>query len=596
MNTQIPLETSRHSLAHLLAAAVVKKYPGTKIGMGPAIDNGFYYDFAFPEGVSVTPESLPSLEKEMKKLISGNLPFTQRAVSAEEARALFADNPYKLELIDEYEAEGRDVTVYESGGFVDLCAGPHVETSSDINPESFSLSVIAGAYWKGSEKNDMLTRIYGVAFENKEALDEHLALMEEAKKRDHRVIGKEMRLFLLSPEVGSGLPLWLPNGAIIRTELEEFLRAEQKRRGYVPVYTPHIGNLDLYRRSGHYPYYSDSQFPPLTYVDDTGKEEHYLLKPMNCPHHHVMYNSSPKSYRDLPIRYAEFGTVYRHEQSGELNGLTRARGFTQDDSHIYCRPDQLVDEICNAIDLTHFVFKTLGFDNVQTRLSLHDPENKDKYGGTADVWEQAEKDVKEAAEKMDIEYFIGVGEASFYGPKIDFIVKDAIGREWQLGTVQVDYVMPERFDLTYVGENGEKHRPVVIHRAPFGSMERFMGVLIEHTAGKFPLWLAPEQIRILPIADAHKEHAAHILNMLKEEGIRAILDAGNETLGKKIRAVKTEKVPYFAVIGDAEVASGGVTLESRDADKIGELSQNDLVARLKEEIESRAQRPKEATE
>jgi threonyl-tRNA synthetase len=349
----------------------------------------------------------------------------------------------------------------------------------------------------------------------------------------------------------------------------------------------------LYRRSGHYPYYSDSQFPPLTYVDDTGKEEQYLLKPMNCPHHHVMYNSSPKSYRDLPIRYAEFGTVYRHEQSGELNGLTRARGFTQDDSHIYCRPDQLVDEVCAAIDLTHFVFKTLGFDKVQTRLSLHDPENQEKYGGTADVWEQAEKDVKEAADRMGIEYFIGIGEASFYGPKIDFIVKDAIGREWQLGTVQVDYVMPERFDLTYVGEDGEKHRPVVIHRAPFGSMERFMGVLIEHTAGKFPLWLAPEQIRILPIAEAHKEHAGHILDVLKETGIRATLDDSNETLGKKIRSVKTEKVPYFVVIGDAEVASGCVTLESRDAGKIGELSEKELLARLSEEIESRAQKPKE---
>jgi len=583
------LAPMRHSLAHVLAMAVTERFPEARFGIGPAIENGFYYDIDLPEGVTLTPEDLATLTARMRELVATPLTFTRKEVSADEARALFKDDPYKTELINEYAAEGRVLSVYESGTFMDLCEGPHVQTTADIDPESFVLTTIAGAYWRGKETNPMLTRVYGLAFATKDELDAHIALVEESKKRDHRKIGKEMELFMLSPEVGSGLPMWLPNGAIVRTELESFLREEQRRRGYLPVYTPHIGNLNLYKRSGHYPYYSDSQFPPLTYVDDTGKEEQYLLKPMNCPHHHTMYANAQHSYRELPIRYAEFGTVYRHEQSGELNGLTRARGFTQDDSHIYCRPDQLVDELCGAIDLTRFVFNTLGFDNVITRLSLHDPANQEKYGGTPDVWEQAEKDVKEAADRMGIDYFVGIGEASFYGPKIDFMVKDALGRQWQLGTVQVDYVMPERFDLFYIGQDGAKHRPVVIHRAPFGSMERFMGVLIEHTAGNFPLWLAPEQVRILPIGEAHRAHAETIRAALHEARMRVSVDGDNETLGKRIRAAKTTKVPYMVVIGDAEVTNNSITLESRDEGKIGELSIDALVARLSEEVKTRKQ-------
>ncbi|NTV44451.1 MAG: threonine--tRNA ligase [Candidatus Yonathbacteria bacterium] len=583
------LTTKRHSLAHVLAMAVKERFPDARFGIGPAIENGFYYDIELPVGTTLTSEDLAALTTRMRALVATPLTFTRAEVSADEARALFANNPYKTELINEYAAEGRTLSVYASGDFTDLCEGPHVATTANIDSESFVLTIVAGAYWRGNENNAMLTRVYGLAFETKEALDTHITLTEEAKKRDHRKIGKEMELFMLSPEVGSGLPLWLPNGAIVRTELEAFLREEQRRRGYLPVYTPHIGNLNLYKRSGHYPYYSDSQFPPLTYVDDTGKEEQYLLKPMNCPHHHTMYANAPHSYRELPIRYAEFGTVYRHEQSGELNGLTRARGFTQDDSHIYCRPDQLVDELCNAIDLTRFVFNTLGFDKVQTRLSLHDPENQEKYGGTSDVWEQAEKDVKEAADKMGIEYFIGIGEASFYGPKIDFIVKDALGREWQLGTVQVDYVMPERFDLFYIGQDGAKHRPVIIHRAPFGSMERFMGVLIEHTAGNFPLWLAPEQVRILPIGEGHRAYAETVRIALHNARLRVSVDGDNETLGKRIRNAKTAKIPYTIVIGDAEVANNSVTLESRDKGKVGELKIDELTNRLSEEIKERKQ-------
>lgn len=400
---------------------------------------------------------------------------------------------------------------------------------------------------------------------------------------------------MLSPEIGSGLPVWLPKGAIIRQELESFLKEEQRRRGYLPVYTPHIGNIDLYKRSGHYPYYSDSQFPPLTYHDEEGKAEQYLLKPMNCPHHHLIYSSKMRSYRDLPVRLAEFGTVYRHEQSGELNGLVRARGFTQDDSHIYCRPDQLVDEICNAIDLTRYVFATLGFTEVETRLSMHDPLNPSKYGGTADVWEQAEKDVREAADRMKINYFIGVGEASFYGPKIDFIVRDALGRKWQLGTVQVDYVMPERFDLSYVGSDGQKHRPIVIHRAPFGSMERFIGVLIEHTAGNFPLWLAPVQAVVLPIAEDVHDYGSEVRDAMHRAGIRVELDVRNEKIGRKIREAELAKIPFMVIVGQKEKEGGSVSLRRHRIGDEGAFSIQEMTEKLLNEIAAKGLTTKPTT-
>jgi len=575
-----------HSSSHIMAQAIEELFPGSKFGAGPSIEQGFYYDVASEH--RFREEDLRSIEAKMLEIGKRDIQIRREEMSRTAAIDFFKHtrtDPYKVEILEDTLKNVETVSLYHQDGFTDLCLGPHLPTTSKL--KAVLLTNISSSYWRGDKSRENMQRIYGITFPSDKLLKEHVARLEEAKRRDHRKLGAELELFMLSPEVGSGLPIWLPNGAIIRNELESFLKEEQRKRGYLPVYTPHIGNIDLYKRSGHYPYYSDSQFPPLTYHDEDGKQEQYLLKPMNCPHHHLIYSSKMRSYRDLPIRLTEFGTVYRHEQSGELNGLVRARGFTQDDSHIYCRPDQLVDEICNAIDLTQFVFGTLGFSEVQTRLSMHDPENRAKYGGTAEVWEQAEKDVKEAADRMGIDYFIGIGEASFYGPKIDFIVRDALGRKWQLGTVQVDYVMPERFDLTYIGSDGQKHRPVVIHRAPFGSMERFIGVLIEHTAGNFPLWLAPLQAVVLPIAEDVHDYAKSVHQALLDAGIRSELDTRSEKIGKKIRDAEIGKVPCMIVIGQKERESGEVSLRRHHFGDEGRFSISGLIEKLLKEITGR---------
>ena len=575
-----------HSSSHLMAQAIEELYPGSKFGAGPSIEQGFYYDVASTH--RFRDEDLRKIEERMLKISKRDIEIRREEMSRINAIEFFKNvrnDPYKVEILEDTLKDVESVSLYHQDGFTDLCIGPHLPSTSKV--KAVLLTNISSSYWRGDSARENMQRIYGITFPSEKLLKEHVARLEEAKRRDHRKLGAELELFMLSPEVGSGLPIWLPKGAIIRNELEAFLKEEQRKRGYLPVYTPHIGNIELYKRSGHYPYYSDSQFPPLTYHDEEGKQEQYLLKPMNCPHHHLIYSSKMRSYRDLPLRLTEFGTVYRHEQSGELNGLVRARGFTQDDSHIYCRPDQLVDEICSAIELTQFVFGTLGFSEVQTRLSMHDPENQAKYGGTAEVWEQAEKDVKEAADRMGIDYFIGVGEASFYGPKIDFIVRDALGRKWQLGTVQVDYVMPERFDLTYTGSDGQKHRPVVIHRAPFGSMERFIGVLIEHTAGNFPLWLAPVQAMVLPIAEDVHDYAKSVHQALLEAGIRAELDTRSEKIGKKIRDAEISKIPCMIVIGQKEQESGEVSLRRHRIGDEGRFSVSGLIDKLKKEITGR---------
>ncbi len=572
-----------HSSSHLMAQAIEELYPGSKFGAGPSIEQGFYYDIASTH--RFREEDLRKIEEQMLEISKRDIHIRREEMNRIDAIEFFKtvrNDPYKVEILEDTLKEVESVSLYHQDGFTDLCIGPHIPSTSKV--KAVLLTNISSSYWRGDSARENMQRIYGITFPSDKLLKEHVARLEEAKRRDHRKLGTELELFMLSPEVGSGLPIWLPKGAIIRNELEAFLKEEQRKRGYLPVYTPHIGNIELYKRSGHYPYYSDSQFPPLTYHDEEGKQEQYLLKPMNCPHHHLIYSSKMRSYRDLPIRLTEFGTVYRHEQSGELNGLVRARGFTQDDSHIYCRPDQLVDEICDAIDLTQFVFATLGFTEVQTRLSMHDPENQAKYGGTAEVWEQAEKDVQEAADRMGIDYFIGVGEASFYGPKIDFIVRDALGRKWQLGTVQVDYVMPERFDLTYTGSDGQKHRPVVIHRAPFGSMERFIGVLIEHTAGNFPLWLAPVQAVVLPIAEDVHDYAKSVHQALLTAGIRAELDTRSEKIGKKIRDAEVSKIPCMIVIGQKEQESGEVSLRRHRVGDEGRFSVSGLIEKLKTEI------------
>ena len=541
-----------HSSAHLMAEAIEKLFPNTKFGIGPAIENGFYYDIDMEE-YSLTTEDLAKIENQMQEFAKRDVSYVREEVAWEKAVEFFKkkNDPYKLELLNEF--QGQQISMYQQGNFIDLCYGPHIPSTGKI--KYIKLLSIAGAYWRGNEKNKMLQRIYGITFPTKQELDDYLFRLEEAKRRDHRKLGQELELFLLTPKVGSGLPIWLPKGTVLRETLENFLKNEQRKRGYLPVITPHIGNLNLYKTSGHYPYYKDSQFTPIK-VD----EEEYLLKPMNCPHHHQIYSSKPRSYRDLPLRLAEFGTVYRYEQSGELNGLTRVRSFTVDDSHIYVRHDQLKEEMCNVIDLIQLVFKKLGFDDFKTRLSFRDPKNKEKYGGADELWERSEKEIKEAADEMKLDYFIGIGEAAFYGPKIDFMVKDAIGRTWQLGTVQIDYVMPERFQLEYVGSDGQKHRPVIIHRAPFGSMERFVGVLIEHYAGDFPVWLAPLQVAILPITTAQADFAKALEQKLKSENIRVELDDRNEKIGKKIRDAEVQKMPFMLIVGEEEEKNGTVSI------------------------------------
>ncbi|NQW30421.1 MAG: threonine--tRNA ligase [Ignavibacteria bacterium] len=540
-----------HSSAHLMAEALEVMYPGVKFGIGPPIDNGFYYDVDLPEGVKLSVEDLPAIETKMLELVKRCQEYVRREISWDDAVAYFKEkgDEYKLELLDGL--KDQEITFYTQGGFTDLCRGTHVPNTGMLKcPKLLS---VAGAYWRGDVSRKVLTRIYGTAFPKKALLEEYLTQRAEAEKRDHRKLGKDLEIYLITPLVGGGLPIWLPNGTAIRRRLEAFLREEQVKRGYQEVITPHIGNLELYKTSGHYPYYADSQFDPITVED-----EQYLLKPMNCPHHHQIYDSKPRSYRDLPVRLAEFGTVYRYEQSGELNGLSRVRGFTQDDAHIYCTQDQLKDEIKNVVELTQLVFSTFDLE-VSTRLSFRD-DNPNKYGGDIELWDRSQREIKEAADEMNLDYFIGLGEAAFYGPKIDFIVRDAIGRKWQLGTVQVDYVMPERFNLEYAGADNTKHRPVIIHRAPFGSMERFISILIEHYTGNFPFWLAPLQANILPIAEAHQTFASDIAAELEALGIRVHVDLRNEKINRKIAESEQKKVPFALVIGSKEIEMDSVAL------------------------------------
>lgn len=551
-----------HSSSHLMAEALEILYPGIKFGIGPAIETGFYYDVDFG-GKNISEADLVAIENKMMELARENQSFVRREVSKSEAMDVYTKkgDEYKCDLIKDL--EDGTISFYTNGSFTDLCRGPHLRDTSVI--KAVKLTSIAGAYWRGDENNKMLTRIYGVTFPQKKLLDEYLVLLEEAKKRDHRKVGKELELFAFSQRVGQGLPLWLPKGAMLRERLENFLKAVQKRYGYLPVITPHIGQKELYVTSGHYAKYGKDSFQPI-HTPQEGEE--FLLKPMNCPHHCEIYKTKPRSYKDLPLRLAEFGTVYRYEQSGELHGLTRVRGFTQDDAHIFCRPDQLKEEFCKVIDIVLYIFKTLDFKDYTAQVSLRDPENREKYIGSDENWEKAERAIIEAADEKGLKTVVELGEAAFYGPKLDFMVKDAIGRKWQLGTIQVDYNLPERFELEYTGEDNKKHRPVMIHRAPFGSMERFVAVLIEHTGGKFPLWLVPEQVVILPVSEKYSEYAKKVCDLLNNSDIRASIDDRNETIGKKIRENELKRVPFLLVVGEKEADSGTVAVRKQgDGDK-----------------------------
>ncbi len=578
-------EVWRHTLGHVMSQAVGefyarKGYPkGTiKRGVGPVIENGFYQDFELPE--PLTEADLPEIEAIMRDLIDQNLAVSRREVGQEEALSTFAADPFKRELIQDLPA-GVPITLYQQGDYLDLCRGPHVPRTG-LLPKSFKLTSTSGAYWRGNEKNPMLQRVYGVAFATQTELDEHLRRLEEAKKRDHRKIGRELELFLIDPMVGKGLPMWLPNGTVVREELTGFLREQQFARGYQGVVTPAIGNVELYRTSGHYPYYSDSQFPPIE-VDD----EQYMLKPMNCPHHIRIFASKPHSYRDLPVRLAEFGTVYRYEMSGELNGLTRVRGFTQDDAHVFCRPDQLKAEFLNVLDLTVLVLRTFDLSDVRFRIGTREA-GSDKYVGDAASWDLAERQIIEAVEEVGLPYSVEPGDAAFYGPKLDFVVRDVIGREWQLGTIQVDYNLPERFALEYVGEDGQPHRPVMIHRAPFGSLERFVGILIEHTAGDFPFWLAPRQIVVIPIADRHEGYAREVEAKLRAKGLRAETDAGAERMNAKIRDAELNKIPVMLIVGDKEQAAGAVSLRERGKGERQGVALDEVATELERRYRERA--------
>ena len=565
-----------HSSAHLMAEAIESLFPGTKFGIGPPVEAGFYYDIDLRDH-ALTGEDLQKIEALMVSLAQKDMPYLREEKDWNAAVEYFRkkNDPYKLELLEEL--KGETITFYHQGNFTDLCYGPHIPATGRI--KAIKLLSVAGAYWRGNEKNKMLQRVYGVTFPTKKELDEHLFRLEEAKRRDHRKLGQELELFLLTPKVGGGLPLWLPKGTVIREALEQFLREEQKKRGYDPVVTPHIGNIELYKTSGHYPYYKDSQFAPVTVED-----EQYLLKPMNCPHHFQIYASKPRSYRDLPIRLAEFGTVYRYEQSGELNGLIRVRSFTVDDSHMFVRQDQLRGELVEVVKLIQHVLRTLGFEDFRTRLSFRDPKNKDKFGGEDGLWDQAEQDIAAVAKETNLDHFVAIGEAAFYGPKIDFMVRDALGRTWQLGTVQVDYVMPERFNLEYVGSDGLKHRPVVIHRAPFGSLERFIGIMIEHYAGEFPLWLSPIHAVVLPITDSHLSYGEAVFREFREAGLRVELDDRNEKIGYKIRDWETKKVPYMLVVGEKEAANGTVSVRQHKKGDLGPMKREEFLSKALEAI------------
>ena len=594
----------RHSAAHLLAQAVMELYPDAKPTIGPAIDRGFYYDFAMePIGEG----DLKPIEKKMHEIARRNLKVERVELDDQELRDHFTSNPYKIEIIDDKLEDGDGSTIYKQGEWYDLCLGPHVPSTAKL---MFSrLTSVSSAYWRGDQSREQLVRIYGIVEPTKEALKATLHRMEQAKLRDHRKLGKDLQLFHVDEEVGQGLILWTPRGAIVRQQLQDFISHHLRRQGYDQVFTPHIGKLDLYRTSGHFPYYQDSQYPPLVERDlmkkladegcscselsnmmSTGDIDGYMLKPMNCPHHVKIYASQARSYRDLPLRLAEFGTVYRWEQSGEISGMTRVRGFTQDDAHLFVTEDQIADEVMGCIELVQTIFDVLGMHDYRVRVGLRDPDS-DKYVGESERWDRAEEACRSAAAKLGVNWSEEEGEAAFYGPKIDFVVKDVIGREWQLGTVQVDYNLPERFDLWYKGSDGENHRPVMIHRAPFGSMERFCGVLIEHFAGKFPTWLSPTQIHILTISEKHKQYAADVAQQLKDHGVRVKVDDGDDTIGKKIRTHRKMRPAYMMILGDGEMNNKCVSLRSRTGAQISDLPVNEFISNLMDEIENKTAEP-----
>lgn len=569
-----------HTSAHLLAEALQELYPGIQFGIGPAIENGFYYDV--DPGESVIKEGdLPAIEAKMAELVAKKEAVVRKDIKKEDALKMFSERgeTYKCELISEL--EDGTITTYTQGAFTDLCRGPHLMNTGNI--KAIKLTSVAGAYWRGREDQKMLTRIYGITFPKKKLLDEYLVLLEEAKKRDHRKIGKEMELFMFSEMVGKGLPMWLPKGTALRLRLEDFLKKIQRRFGYQQVMTPHIGNKQLYVTSGHYAKYGKDSFQPI-HTPEEGEE--YLLKPMNCPHHCEIYKWKPRSYKDLPLRLAEFGTVYRYEQSGELHGLTRVRSFTQDDAHIFCRPDQVKDEFLKVMDIIFIIFKSLNFENFEAQISLRDPNNNEKYIGSDDNWERSEKAIIEACEEKGLKAKIELGEAAFYGPKLDFMVRDAIGRKWQLGTIQVDYNLPERFNLEYTGADNQKHRPVMIHRAPFGSMERFVAVLIEHTGGKFPLWLTPDQVVILPISEKFNDYAEKVKQYLDTQDIRAIVDDRNEKIGRKIRDNEMKRIPYMLVVGEKEAENGEVAVRKQGEGDKGTMKFEEFANILTEEVQN----------
>lgn len=566
-----------HSSAHLLAEALEELYPGVKFGIGPPIDNGFYYDVDLGD-TEFGEDDLEKVEQKMTELARNKNEFTRKEVSKADALKYFEEkgDEYKLELIQDL--QDGTISFYQQGNFVDLCRGPHVPNTGII--KAIKLMNVAGAYWRGDEKRKQLTRIYGVSFPKQKELKEHLERLEEAKKRDHRKLGKELELFAFSEKVGMGLPLWLPKGTVLRERLENFLRKAQVKAGYDPVVTPHIGSKELYVTSGHYEKYGEDSFQP---IKTPNENEEFLLKPMNCPHHCEIYKTKPRSYKDLPVRYAEFGTVYRYEQSGELHGLTRVRGFTQDDAHIFCRPDQVKEEFIKVIDLVLYVFKALGFEDFTAQVSLRDPANKAKYIGRDELWDKAEREIQEAADERNLITVAELGEAAFYGPKLDFMVKDALGRSWQLGTIQVDYNLPERFQLEYTGADNQKHRPVMIHRAPFGSLERFVAVLIEHCGGNFPLWLAPEQIAILPISEKYHEYAERIHAMFGEKDIRGSVDNRDEKIGRKIRDAEVKKVPFMLIVGEKEQAEGRVSVRKHGHGDLGSMPVAEFIDHFQQE-------------
>jgi threonyl-tRNA synthetase len=572
--------TMWHSSAHLMAEAIELLYPGVKFGIGPDIENGFYYDIDFGN-YSISSDDFPKIEKKILELAKEKQNFLRKEVTKAKAIEYFNNkgDEYKIELLEGLE-DGQ-ITFYESGKFTDLCRGPHIPDTSFI--KAIKLLSIAGAYWRGDEKRKQLTRIYGITFPKQKELDEFLVFLEEAKKRDHRKLGKELELFAFSQKVGLGLPLWLPRGAALRERLEMFLKKVQKKAGYEQVMCPHIGNVELYKTSGHYQKYGESSFRPIS---TPVEGEEFFLKPMNCPHHCEIYKVKPRSYRDLPVRLAEFGTVYRYEQSGELHGLTRVRGFTQDDAHIFCTPEQVKDEFKGVMDIVMLIFKALNFKEFIVQISLRDPENKEKYIGSDENWEKAERAIMEVAEERGLNTVIELGEAAFYGPKMDFMVKDALGRKWQLGTIQVDYNLPERFELEYIGNDNQKHRPVMIHRAPFGSMERFVAVLLEHTAGNFPLWLTPDQAIVLPISEKYTEYAKKVFNLLNNSEIRTLIDDRNEKAGKKIRDAELMKVPYMLVVGEREESEGTVSVRKHGQGDLGPQKIEDFIALVQEDVKT----------